>query len=100
MDIICGTKINEIVHYLVLCLQVIIITPHIHHQRGLYLYNMNYYAILKEYLQLIHKIHPKYFLISLDKWSVLKFSLVEINTAFTIRFVLCTYILKKPVKRK
>ena len=76
MDIICGTKINEIVHYLVLCLQVIIITPHIHHQRGLYFYNMNYYAILKEHLQVIHKLHPKYFKVTLDKKSVLRFPLV------------------------
>ena len=32
-----------------------------HHQRALYFYHTKYYATLKEYLQVIHKIHLKDF---------------------------------------
>ena len=65
------------------------ITSPINHQRGLYFYHTNYYAILKEHLQVFHKLHPKDFQRTLDKLSVLKFPLVEIDTSFPIRFVLC-----------
>ena len=37
------------------------ISSPIHHQRGLYLYKMNYCAILKENLQVIHKLQPEFF---------------------------------------
>ena len=72
----------------------------IHHQRGLYFHPMNYYAILKEHLQVFHKIHPKYFQIALDRLSVLKFPLVEIETSFPIRFFLCTYIEMYSIQKK
>ena len=39
---------------------------------------MNYYDILKENLQVLHKTRPEYFQIALDKLAVLKYSLVEI----------------------
>ena len=48
----------------------------IHHQRGLYFYLMNYYAILKEHLQVLHQLHPKHFQITLHKLSAMKFPLV------------------------
>ena len=62
----------------------------IHHQRILYLYHMNYYAILKGDLQVLHKIQPEDFQIALDKSSVLKFLLIKTKTYFTISFVFCT----------
>ena len=62
----------------------------IHHQRILYLYHMNYYAILKVDLQVLHKIQPEDFQIALDKSSVLKFLLIKTKTYFTISFVFCT----------
>ena len=34
---------------------------------------MNYYAILKENLQVLHKIEQEYFQIALNKLSVMKF---------------------------
>ena len=42
-------------------------SSHIHRQRGLYLYQMDYYTTLKERLQVLHKLEPKYFQIELDK---------------------------------
>ena len=36
-------------------------TPVIHYYTALYLYHMNYYAILKDHLQVLDKLHPKYF---------------------------------------
>ena len=41
------------------------ISPPIHNQRGAYFYNTNYYTILKENLQLLLKIQPKYFQIEI-----------------------------------
>ena len=60
---------------------------------------MNYYAIFKEYLQLLHKLQPEYFQIALNKLSLMKFPLVEIETYFPIRFVLCTDIEVSPIKK-
>ena len=51
-----------------------------HYHRVLYPHNMNYCAILKENLQVLHKIQPKYFQIAIEKLSVMKFQLVEIET--------------------
>ena len=48
----------------------------INHQREIYLYYINYYEILKEHLELLHKLHPKYFQVALEVLSVLRFSLV------------------------
>ena len=45
---------------MVLPLTKSISTP-INHQRGIYLYHMKYYAILKEHLQVLHKLQPKDF---------------------------------------
>ena len=45
----------------------------IHHQRGIYFHSVNYYEILKEHLQLIHKLHPREFQVTLKGLSVLKF---------------------------
>ena len=42
-------------------------SSHIHRQRGLYLYQMDYYTTLKERLQVLHELEPKYFQIELDK---------------------------------
>ena len=53
-----------------------------HRQRCLYLYHINYYEILKEYLQLLNKLQPKYSQVPLDKISVLKLSLVEVEFFF------------------
>ena len=75
-------------------------TSPIYNQRGIYLYHMNKYAILKEYLQVLHKLYPKYFQVAPDKLSVLKFSLVEIETYFTIRLVLYTYIEVLSIQKK
>ena len=65
------------------------ISSPIHHRRGINFYNINYYAILKEYLQLLHKIDPKEFQVKLEESSVMRFSLVEIDTYLSMRFVLC-----------
>ena len=62
----------------------------IHNYKGIHLYQINYYAILKEHLQILHKLHPKYFEVALEILSVLKFPLVEIYTYLPIRFVLRT----------
>ena len=61
---------------------------------------MNFYAILKEHLKLLHKLYPKYFQVTLDKLSVLKFLFVEIWTYFTLKFVLCTDIEITSIKNK
>ena len=53
---------------------------------------MNYYDILKEHLQVLNKLQQKYFQIALDKLSVMKFPLFEIETYFPMRYVLCTDI--------
>ena len=50
---------------------------------------MNYYDILKEHLQVLNKLQQKYFQIALDKLSVIKFQLVEIEASFSLRFVMC-----------
>ena len=50
---------------------------------------MNYYKISKEHVKVLHKPQPKYFQIALDKLSVMRFQLVEIETYFNIMFVLC-----------
>ena len=60
----------------------------IHHQRGIHLYNMNYYSIFKK-LQLLHKLLPREFQVTLENLSVLKLSLVEIETYPPIRLILC-----------
>ena len=65
-----------------------ILSP-IHHHRGLYFYHMNYYEILKEHVQVLHKTQPEYFQIAHDKLSVMNFPLVEIGKHFPMRFVLC-----------
>ena len=49
---------------------------------------MNYYSILKEYFQVFHKLHPKYFQVELEKLSMLNFPLIEIEGSFPVRFVL------------
>ena len=72
----------------------------IHNQRGLNFYHTNYYAILKENVQVLHKLQPKEFQMSLGKLSAMKFSLVEIWTYFTIWFVMCTYIEMLSIKQK
>ena len=49
------------------------ISSPIHNQRGWYFYNMTYYEILKEPLQVLHKLQPKYFQIATKKyfgWSL------------------------------
>ena len=61
----------------------------IHHRIGLYLYHTNFHKNLKEHLQVLHKLHSKYFQIALEKLLVLDFPLVEIETSFPIRFALC-----------
>ena len=61
---------------------------------------MNYYEILKEHLQVLHKIQPKYFQIAIEKLSVMKFQLVEIQTSFPMRFVLCIDIEKNSIRKK
>ena len=58
----------------------------IHYYRDLYIYHMNYYAIFKEYLQLLHKLYAKDFQIALKKLSVMKFPLAEIEEYFPIKF--------------
>ena len=63
-----------------------------HHQRGLYFYTTNYYAILKEHLKILHKLQSTYFQIKIEKVSVMKFQLVENETSFPMRFVLFTDI--------
>ena len=45
---------------------------------------------LKKHFQVLHKLHPKYSQGELEKLSVLKFSLVEIETFSPVSFVLCT----------
>ena len=70
--------------------QTVLITSPIHHHISIYFYHKNYYAILKEYLQVLHKLNPKYFQVTLKKLSVLSIPLVEINTSLPLRFVLCT----------
>ena len=50
---------------------------------------MNYYEILKEHVQVLHKTQPEYFQIAHDKLSVMNFPLVEIGKHFPMRFVLC-----------
>ena len=56
------------------------------------LYNMNYYVILKENLQVLHKLQSKHFQIAIDKLSVMNFQLVEIETYFPMMFLFCTDI--------
>ena len=38
----------------------------IHNHRGIYFYNTNCYEILKEHLQLLHKINPRGFQVTLE----------------------------------
>ena len=61
---------------------------------------MNYYAVLKGNLQVLNKIQPKDFQISLEKLLVTKFQLVEIETYFTIRFIFFTKIEMLSIKNK
>ena len=68
------------------------ISSHIHNHIGLYLYNMNYYAILKRHLQVFHKLQTEYFQIAIKTLSVIGFCLVEIETYFTMGFFLCKEI--------
>ena len=70
--------------------QTVSITSPTHHKRGIHLYHMNYYVILKERLQVIHTLHPKKSQVAIDKLLVLKFPWVEVETSFPIRFVLFT----------
>ena len=49
---------------------------------------MNHYGILKEHLKVLHKLQPKYFQVALEKLSVLRFSLVEMDTYLPVRFLL------------
>ena len=55
------------------------ISSPVHHLRGIYFYDMNYYEILKECLHVLHELQPKDFQIALDKLSVMRFPLVEIE---------------------
>ena len=70
-----------------------------HHKICIYFYNMHYYAILKEHLQLFHKLHPKYFQISQKNYQCWFFSLVEIEAYFPMRIVLYTDIEMSSIKR-
>ena len=63
-------------------------TSPIYHQRSIYFYHMNHYGILKEHLKVLHKLQPKYFQVALEKLSVLRFSLVEMDTYLPVRFLL------------
>ena len=56
----------------------------------MYLYNTNYYQILKYNLQLLHKLYPREFKVAHQEISVLKFTLIEIDTSSPTRFVFCT----------
>ena len=49
---------------------------------------MNYYVMLKERLKVLHKLQPKHFQTVFEKLSVIKFQLVEIETSFSVSFVL------------
>ena len=72
----------------------------IHHQRGLYFYHMNYYDILKEHLEVLHKLYAKDFQITLDKLSVLKFPLVKLGHLY-LSYSSCVQIVKcYKLKRK
>ena len=54
----------------------------------------------RETIIMLHKLQPKYFQIELDKSSVMKFPLFEIETCFPMIFVLCTDIEILPIKKK
>ena len=56
-----------------------ILSP-IRHQREIHFYQMNYNAIIKEHLQVLHKVYSKDFQIALEKLSMFNFPLVEIET--------------------
>ena len=47
---------------------------------------------LEQALRVLHKLQTKYFQIAFDKLSVMKFPLVEMETYFFMRLVLCTEI--------
>ena len=64
----------------------------IHNQRGLYFNHVKLKRSYKRILQVLNKLHTKKIQIAFDTLSVLEFPLVEIETYFPSRFLLCTYI--------